>query len=701
MPLTAIVLVLCTLALFSRSVTCGFMNFDDQRYVYDNPHVLGGFTVESVRWAMTTTHMGSWHPLTWFSLMLDTQLWGTEPGSYHATGVLIHGINAALVFILLHRLTGSHARSAATAALWAMHPLRVESVTWIAERKDVLCVMFGLASLIAYERYARTAQSRSRIGWYGATWGLMAMSLASKPMTVTLPCVMILLDVWPLERLRFNEKKCWRNAAVLVLEKLPGWMMAVVFSVMTVRSQHDTGAVVSTRMLSAASRVGTALNGYVTYLTKTFWPRDLALFYPLDPDQTHAFAWPVMILLLATVVIGLALWRGRNAWAAAVGWLWFLGTLVPVVGFVQTGFQSAADRYTYFPCIGLTMGVVWVAADMTRRVACWLSVSKLLATAWHSVAALALLATTAGVTWRQIGFWHSPLTMWPHNILITPVNAAAHSMFGSALIREGRWRDAERIITIAIEQDPGDYKSFVNLSSLALVTRRPQLAERYTAAALALDDSDPAMNLRMANLLIPHGPASYETAIAHLRKAVTGSPDDANARPTLAALLDSVGRPVEAEVHWRETLRINPNHPDANIHFGDLLLNQGKPQQAISHFQAALASSPDHPVARKKLALAFIGVRQYAQAIEHISAALRSDDRDPVMWLCLGMAHLESNRPDIALDALRRATELAPNNAMAFRYRARAASMMKLTDEAMQSEQAAVKLEAESRRPPG
>lgn len=650
--------------------------------------------------------MGSWHPLTWFSLMLDTQLWGTGPAGYHATGVLIHAINSALAFFLLHRLTGSLWRSGAAAVLWAIHPLRVESVTWISERKDVLCVMFGLLSLLAYERYVRESPyRRRRLGWNAATWVFMALSLASKPMTVTLPCVMLLLDAWPFGRFPRGGEDCrWRRCAALVIEKWPGWLMVTVFSVLTFLTQREMGAVASESLVSSTSRLAIALNGYITYLGMTFWPRNMAIFYPLMvPDESQLIT-AASILAIVTIIVVVVMKRSTLGAAAALGWFWYLGTIVPVIGFLQTGSQAVADRYTYLPTIGLYFAVVWIAAcPLVWMRSKWpmSRLSRIAGAVLGCVAFCVIAGSLVLLTWRQIGRWQSPLTMWSHNLQITPHNPVAHAGLGPMLMQQGRWIEAEYHLATSVEQDPRDFHAHANLATVAMKMRRMDLAERHTALALAIDNSDPVLNRQMAQYLIQRGQRNYVEAIGHLRTAVAGRPDDADLRCSIAALLELVGRPAEAEIHWREALRINPAQPDALVHVGDGLLNNGRISEAIGCFRAALASRPSHLLARKKLAIALLGIKAFSEAASQIQAALSVDDHDPTMFLCLGIARMEMNDPDAALDAFRRATQLAPNNPAAFRYRAKAAAAMKLPDEAAQCEQTAVQLEAALRRPPG
>ena len=382
-----------------------FVNFDDGAYVAENPLVQQGLTWSNVAWALTTMSAGNWHPLTWLSHMLDCQIFGLRPGWHHLVNALLHGANTALLFVVLRTMTGMAWRSALVAALFAVHPLHVESVAWIAERKDVLSTFFGLLAIWAYARYAG-APSLMR---YGLVACFFALSLLSKPMLVTLPFVLLLLDVWPLKRFWIEGGAPIQKPKLgsLFLEKLPLLAMSAASSVVTFKAQHAAGAVAPIDVLPLSQRLANAIVAYVGYLYKAFWPVDLAVIYPL-PDQTSVAKTVLAILVIVGITIGVGVLIRKRPWLA-VGWLWFLGTLVPVIGLVQVGDQSMADRYTYVPLIGVFIMIAWslpsaaFAAINRGRVA--------------AAAVVALILTAlAAVTFMQIQVWKNTMTLFDHAI---------------------------------------------------------------------------------------------------------------------------------------------------------------------------------------------------------------------------------------------------------------------------------------------
>src|SRR5690349_9631936 len=344
-----------TLLVYARVYTADFVNYDDNDYVYENPHVMHGLSIAAVHWAFGTTDVSYWHPLTWLSHMLDVQLFGLNPAGHHATNVILHASASVLLFLLLRRMTGDDWRSAVVAALFAWHPLHIESVAWISERKDVLSTFFWILTLMAYVRYAtevRDQGRRTRI-FYGLSLLLFVLGLMSKPMVVTLPFVLLLLDFWPLGRA--SNALGFRR---LVLEKVPFFILTVAASAVTYWVQKTGGAMAPTDSIPMSTRLMNAVLAYGSYVSKVFWPSNLAIVYPY-----HKHAWPAaMTLGLALMLIlwtGLLVFWARRDRAPLIGWFWFLGTLVPTIGIVQVGSQSMADRYTYIPSIGFFILVVW------------------------------------------------------------------------------------------------------------------------------------------------------------------------------------------------------------------------------------------------------------------------------------------------------------------------------------------------------
>jgi tetratricopeptide (TPR) repeat protein len=422
-------LAFLTLAAWLPALQNGFINLDDPYYVTTNPQVRPGITRGGLAWAMTAKVASNWHPLTMLSHILDCQLFGLDPAGHHATSLLLHLANALLLFEVLRRMTGAAGRSAAVAALFAVHPTHVESVAWVAERKDVLSALFWLLAMGAWARYARAPA----IGRYLLVALLMILGLMAKPMVVTLPFALLLLDIWPLDRLRLG----WRR---LLIEKLPLLALSAASSLITLRYQETSLAPLD--VVPWSLRAANALVSYVAYLGKIFLPRHLAVFYPI-PLAIPAWKVAGAALLLAALT-ALAVWRARWEPWLLTGWLWFLGTLVPVIGLVQVGRQAMADRYTYIPSIGLFLAVVWSVAWF------WRSHRAALAT----VSAIVILALAA-VTRVQIGYWSDSATLFRHALAVTgDDNYLAHIGLGKALMAEKDWNGAAEQFRAALALYP-------------------------------------------------------------------------------------------------------------------------------------------------------------------------------------------------------------------------------------------------------
>jgi hypothetical protein len=431
-------LALLTLTAFLPSLGNGFVNLDDSLYVTGNRVVKKGLTGEGFAWALTANVANNWHPLTMFSHMLDCELFGLNAAGHHGMSLLLHLGNVLLLFEVLRRMTGDPWRSAAAAGLFAVHPLRVESVAWVAERKDVLSGLFWILAMGAYARYVREPSPKRYLPILLA----MALGLMAKPMVVTLPFVLLLLDAWPLGRLRLDEPGWPRRLGRLTVEKLPLLALSAVGSLVTLRFQ--TTSLVSLEVLPWSLRLANTAVSYATYLGKTILPRNLAVFYPIPLAIPAWKAWAAAALLL--VLTALALWKARKAPWFLVGWLWFLGTLVPVIGIVQVGRQAMADRYTYIPSIGLFLAICWAvpALAVGRR--------------WRPVLAgatvLALLALTA-VTWAQVRHWSNSGTLFRHALAVTQGNYVAHVALARALVAKGDWTGAAEQFRGALALRPG------------------------------------------------------------------------------------------------------------------------------------------------------------------------------------------------------------------------------------------------------
>ena len=581
-------LAVMTFAVFARALGNGFVNFDDTTYVTRNPQVQAGLTWKGTAWAFTTTCAANWHPLTWLSLQLDQQLYGLDPRGYHLTSVLIHCGNAVLAFLVLRSMTGSLWRSAIVAALFAVHPLRVESVAWVSERKDVLSVFFGLLTLLAYAWYAK----RPGLGRYALVVLPFALGLLAKPMLVTLPCVLLLLDYWPLGRLapaasgppggeRFPACRLGR----LLWEKVPLFVLAAASSVLTWHAQREGEAVQSLEALPAAARIGNALISYVAYLGKTVWPARLAAFYP----HPHAgLSWaqaPAAGLLLAALTAAAVMaWRWRPY--LIVGWLWYLGVLVPVLGLIQVGPQAMADRYTYLPHLGLFLLATWGIADLAGR--------------WHArgvavALAAALLVVFMACTWVQVGYWHDTVTLWTHTIAATRENGPAERLLGWELLERERFTAATRHFREALRLQPAEAQNHFALGYALEKQGEPEEALEYFRTAYQLDPGHDILRHRFA--------------------------ESAN---NLGGLLMKQGKPQEAAEHFREALDVDPDLGAAHYNLGVLLTAQGRPGQAIDHYHAALRDDPPQvEVVHYQLGRALAQRQRWAEAAACFRQAAR------------------------------------------------------------------------------
>jgi protein O-mannosyl-transferase len=447
-----------TLALYSRAVHAGFLRYDDDRYVVENPHVRSGLHWSTVTWAFTTFEQANWHPLTWLSHALDVQLFGLNPAAHHFINLLLHGASVVLLFLLLQWLTRYPWRSLAVAALFAAHPMNVESVAWIAERKNVLCMFFFLLTLVAYGNYAR----KPSVGRYLAVVVGFEMALMSKPMATTLPFVLLLLDYWPLRRFGSREfadmtgslvtKK--RSITWLVIEKLPLFAMSAASAVITIKAQRAGGAV--TIKYPVMAHLQNAIVSYVLYIGKAIWPARLAALYPYPTG-----GWPARVVALSAIfliIVTAFVLRYREHRYLPWGWFWFLGTMVPMIGLVQVGNQAKADRYAYLPFIGLFVMAVWGIAELANR----FSIQK-----YAVSGALVIVIAFCVVTYRQLAYWHDDFSLWSHTLAVTDRNFVAEDNFGNALIEAGKYDEGIAHFRRAAEIEPGDPVSEVNLGIYA------------------------------------------------------------------------------------------------------------------------------------------------------------------------------------------------------------------------------------------
>lgn len=531
-----LVLVVLTLTAYWRVLRNGFIEFDDGTYVFANTHIQQGITPQSLRWAFNIGYAGNWHPLTWVSHMVDYRVFGLNPMGHHLVSLLLHVLNAVLLLMVLRRMTGSLWKSAFVAALFAVHPLHVESVAWAAERKDVLGATFWFLTMGAYVLYTEKPSLKR----YVPVVVLYALGLMAKPMLVTLPLVLLLLDYWPLKR-----ETRWPS---LVLEKTPLLALSTASSVLTFLAQASKGSVGGLDRLALGPRFANALTGYATYIWKMLWPENLAVLYPF-PREGLPIWKPVAsaLLLIAISVLVYSLRRKRPY--LAVGWLWFLGTLVPVIGLVQVGTQSMADRYTYLPLIGLFMAIVWTVPTLFkgRDIAPTLGI-------------MAILAFTA-TTWVQVGYWRDNMSLYNHTLKCTRGNYVIENSLGLALARQGNIDEGIAHVRTSLKICPEYPEAHNNLGIFLGSQGKLDEALFHFKKALEVEPKEEIMRFNAAMILQHKG--RLDEAISEYRKCIQYNPNDVNAYYYLGAALESQGKRDEAIPYYRSALQINPSHEQA------------------------------------------------------------------------------------------------------------------------------------------
>jgi tetratricopeptide (TPR) repeat protein len=593
-------LLLTSFAVYAPVRYFDFVNFDDPEFVRDNPHVRGGLTLGGLTWACTSVESANWFPVTRLSHLLDAQLFGMRAGPHHIASVLFHGLAALLLFAFLHRATGVRWPSAFVAFLFAVHPLHVESVAWVAERKDSLCALFWFLALLAYVRYTE----RPGVGRYLLVLLAFALGLMAKPMIVTLPFVLLLLDVWPLRR----PPGIW--------EKLPFFALSAAGAIVTYVVQRHSGAVEALAALPVGRRVENAVVSYVVYIAKTLWPTRLAVFYPYPIDIP---LWQAALAAVALAGISILVLRSFRAYPyLAVGWLWYLGTLAPVIGLVQIGAQARADRYMYVPMVGLSIMLAWGAAAWLRRVPRGrTAVAVLAAAACLSCAALAR---------TQVQYWRNSESLFRHALAVTGGNYMAHNNLGIALEEiPGRLPEAIAHYQSALRINPGCAEAHNNLGNARaqLPGRLPEAAAQYEAA-LRIRPAYLAAHLNLGTLLM-RTPGRVPEAIAEYHTAVRLDPNNAEAHNNLgSAWAQLPGRLPEAIAEYRAALRADPDYAEAHKNLGNALAQfPGRLPEAIGEYEAALRAKPAYAEAHYNLAVTLGEAGRTPEAIGEYEAALR------------------------------------------------------------------------------
>src|SRR5437867_7054578 len=657
--LVCLLLAAATVAAFFPVAGNGFIDYDDQDYVTQNDHVRQGLTASGALWAFTHSFSSNWHPVTWLSHMLDCQLFGLNAGAHHATSLFFHIANSLLLFLLFARMTGALWPSALVAGLFALHPLHVESVAWISERKDLLSMLFMLLATGAYVLHAE----RPRRFSYAVSLVLFAMALMSKPMVVTLPLLLLLLDYWPLERLRIGraangappgatEQRSPAEPARILLEKLPFLALAAAAGAVTVNAQRRGLSLLSTARFPVADRMANACVSYFAYVGKTLWPANLAVFYPLPAAPRLMPAAGAGLTLLCATALAAVLARRRPY--VLVGWLWYLVALLPVIGLVQVGNQAMADRYTYLPLVGLFVIIAWGAAELASRRP---------ARAAVATAASVLLTACLIATQVQVRYWRSTRTLFEHALAVSGGNYVAHSVLGDVHAAGKELKAAADHYNEALRIDPsyapasyglgtvlamqGDYDRAIVLFEEALRIR-PDLAEAHNNLGLALQAK-----------------GRLDEALAHYNEALRFAPGLANAHYNLATLLQGQGKIEGAITEYSETLRLQPDSSAAHVRLGTALASRGDLASASAHYREAIRLKPDFPDALDRLAWLLAtqpdrSLRDGRQALELAGRACRlTGYHQPILLSTLAAAYAETGRFREAAETAQRAIDLA------------------------------------------
>jgi len=580
----SLLLVVLTLALYNQANHFPFINYDDNHYISENPQVRGGITWATLRWAFTTFYYANWHPLTWISHALDCQLFRLNPAGHHLTSTLLHAVNVVLLFLLLVRSTRRTGPSLFVAALFAVHPLNVESVVWIAERKNVLSTMFFLLTLGAYGWYAL------KPGWkrYCAVAGLLACGLASKPMLVTAPFVLLLVDYWPLGRIeRWSAPSCTlaikqTPLSKVLLEKLPLLFLAAASSVITVLAQRASGAVGSLPYPPSA-RLENGIYSYAMYLRKIVWPADLTLFYP---HSSHSLSvWQLGAATLLLIALSSVVLKLRSRGYLLTGWLWFLGTLIPVIGVIQVGSQAMADRYAYIPLIGIFVMIAWGAADWAE--------GKKFGLALRLVPAICVLVALSVLTNRQIGYWRDSLTVWTHALEVTKHNFVAEDNMGVALVERNRADEGYAFFVRAAQDEPNDPVARLNIGTYLDHHGHPAEAVAQYETTLQLGAEPELLAATYANL----GSAYME--LNNAAKARASFEQALRLNPNLAGAWQGLGLLSQREGNLEDSIRCFAHAADlqpsaqAYLQLAVVLAQANQRDAAVAAYQHAVRMDPN------------------------------------------------------------------------------------------------------------
>jgi len=588
--LLSLILFVAVLILYIPALDSSFVNYDDPAYVTSNSHVLQGLSWSNVAWAFRATTEANWHPLTWVSHMADVQLFGTNPRGHHLTSLLLHGFNVVLLFFLLRRATGCLIRSAAVAGLFAVHPLNVECVAWVAERKSLLSMFFLLLALVAYGSYAR----KRSIGSYALVMALFALGLAAKPMVVTLPLLLLLWDYWPLRRIapKYEASPSSPSLLLLVAEKIPLFALSAASSWITLYAQRRGGALGTAELLPLASRIENAIYSYAAYVGKGIWPSGLAVFYP-HPENSLA-AWKVFgaAVLVVTITVAAWLYREHHRYLLT-GWLWYLAALVPMIGIVQVGRQAMADRYAYLPFVGLFIVAVWGCGELFERLK--------LSAVFRIAIATAVVVGYASVAFLQVNYWHNSYTLFAHALQVTSHNGIAEDNLGAALMKMGRPDLAQPHFEAAAEFIPHLSTAHYNLAVMQQQQNHPESAKREYELALKYGSDATEIAQSHSNLgFLLIELSDLQGAIEQFNGALQISPDKQNSLLG-RGIAEYRQRNLDAAVaDLTHAVQIAPL-AQADFWLGRALEDKGQTEAAATAYDAAVRLAPGMAEAEQRL----------------------------------------------------------------------------------------------------
>jgi tetratricopeptide (TPR) repeat protein len=620
--LICLIVVLATLSIYWQVRNFEFINLDDNLHLIENPRLLGGFTLENIKWAFRYDHITYWHPVTWLSYMLNVQLYGMKPGGHHMANVLIHIINGLLLFVIFHKATGALWKSAFVAMMFAIHPINVESVAWVSEHKNVLSTFFWMLTLLAYVYYTK----RNSLFIYLLSLFFYMLGLMSKPMLVTLPFVMILFDYWPLERFKSvvpddsSDKKRFRNIIsdfrkssffYLFIEKVPFFLLSAITIFISSLSLENQGLDVSADVSPIKLRMANALVSYFTYITKMVWPKDLTVFYPY-PNMVSAWkAYGAFLFLICITLLAFRTFKKMPY--IGVGWLWYMGTLFPVIGFVQAGLWPAmADRWAYVPFIGLFVIVAWGCSEFAHTY----GVDQ----KWLNSATAMLLIIFIVASWIQIGYWKNNKSLFKHALNVSEQNFVAYNNLGIAMTKEGNAHNALRYLEKALKIHPFRYKVYVNIGNAYTTQGKMDEAIQNYIHALRINPNYEEALFNLGNAYSKK--KIFDKAIINYSIALHLNPNLYQAHNNLGIILASLGHIDKAIEHYNNAIRINPYFVKSYSNLGLALLQRGKIDEAIIRFQTAMQIDPDDANIRVTLNRSLIMKQKIENAAKELKAAL-------------------------------------------------------------------------------